>query len=53
MPVEIRELIVRAIISSSCTGNTDKNNECPDEKEIIIAECVEKTLQIIKEKEER
>lgn len=54
MPIEIRELIVRAIVSSDCSkGDSDKNEGCTDGKEILIAECVEKTLQILKDKAER
>ncbi|MDB4582344.1 DUF5908 family protein [Draconibacterium sp.] len=55
MPVEIRELIIKAVVTSDCTGNDDSgtNGGCTDEKEILIAECIEKILEILKDKEER
>ena len=53
MPVEIRELIVRAIITGDCNTSSDSNETCPDSKEILISECVERILQILKDREER
>ena len=57
MPLEIRELHIKAVVNegsqasgskSSGTGKSQGNNT-----EAIIAACVEKVLEILKEKNER
>ena len=57
MPIEVRELIIKATVaqetaqgSSSATGSTN-NSVTPNEE--IINSCVEKILEILKEKMER
>ena len=57
MPIEVRELIIKATVaqetaqsSSSATGGTN-NSVTPNEE--IINSCVEKILEILKEKMER
>ncbi len=56
MPIEIRELIIKAAVIgdekaggsiSASSGNTD------NPREEIINACVEKVIQILKEKNER
>jgi hypothetical protein len=52
MPIEIRELIIKATVggSSQQNGQTEK----PEKKQEIIAEeIIEKTLEILKRKKER
>lgn len=57
MPIEIRELVIKAAItqegssdgaagSSEASGNTSPNEE-------LIKTCVEKVLEILKERDER
>ncbi len=48
MPVEIRELVIRATIAENTASVSDAAG-----KEEIIAECIEQVIQILKEKEER
>lgn len=58
MPVEVRELIIKATIAQEdASGNgapaasSANNGESPNEA--IIKLCVEKVLEILKEKDER
>ena len=54
MPVEIRELIVKAIVSDDRERETAPSDSLSSEKkEKLISECVEAALQILKEKQER
>ena len=55
MPVEIRELIIRAVVTESAggaeaTSTTTRSNE---EREAIIAESVKQVLKILKKNQER
>lgn len=57
MPIEIRELHVKAIVGSNSTSsNADSNSqeeESPVNKEAIVAECVNKVLEILNLQTER
>lgn len=53
MPIEIKELHIRINVeeptpAASATGNTKR-----DEKDQIIAACVEQVMKILSKKEER
>ena len=55
MPVEIRELVIKGTVTEgSGTGsvNTSAGNNAQSGEDIIKA-CVEKVLEILKEKNER
>ncbi len=57
MPIEIRELVIKATVtqestSGAASGGGSSNNSVTDKEEIINA-CVEKVLDILKEKTER
>jgi len=58
MPIEIRELVIKAVVaqpadaSSGGGGSGNGNNNTSSSEEIITA-CVEKILDILKEKNER
>lgn len=55
MPVEIRELIIKAEIVQDDSGKTESTSsptaQSPNEK--IVELCVEKVLEILKEKNGR
>lgn len=57
MPIEIKELHIKAIISDDKSTNTIDNKELKREKEKmkkeIIKECTEEIFQLIEEKNER
>lgn len=53
MPVEIRELVIRAVIDESGEqSKSDSDSQLPDREE-IIADCVEQVMQILQEQAER
>ncbi len=57
MPIEVRELVIKATITQedgagASTGSGSSNNTV-SEKEEIISICVEKILEILKDKGER
>jgi hypothetical protein len=52
MPIEIRELVIRAQISEDGEGQPSTGDPGVKKHE-IIEECVEQVLDILKRKEER
>jgi hypothetical protein len=58
MPIEVRELIIKATVTQEGTGGANSapspntNNNVSPQEEIITA-CVEKILEILKEKDAR
>ncbi len=56
MPLEIRELVIKASIDndkkSGTTGSADNNSNGETRKQ-IINQCVEKVLEILKDRKER
>jgi hypothetical protein len=53
MPIEIRELIVRATVRDRASERQTGSNERRAQKEEIIQECVEQVMEILKRKKER
>jgi hypothetical protein len=57
MPLEIRELVIKATVDSSNGGaqasNSGNNGDAEDAKEAEVNLIVEKVLAILKEKNER
>lgn len=53
MPVEIRELVIKAKIGIDGVGNAGSGSGTDENPEGFINEIVEKVLEIIKEKSER
>ncbi len=55
MPVEIRELVIRAVITDPRNQNRkDKDGKEPTtDKDAVIAECVRQVLRILQQKGER
>ena len=57
MPVEVRELVIKATVAgennsqAAAQGNASGSNSAPGED--MIKACVEKVLEILKEKNER
>ena len=52
MPIQVNELVIRAVIKSEQKEKKKPETEKND-KEEIISECVDQILEIIKEKTER
>ena len=53
MPVEIKELIIRATIINGDDRNPASENVQSSSEEEIIAACVAQVLKILKRKQER
>lgn len=61
MPIEIKELHIRVAVNTAKIGQpggvrtaaSGSNPATADEREAIVAECVEQVLQIIQNKAER
>lgn len=58
MPVEIRELIIRAVVDERPGGREDRTvpEKAPDEaadREALVEECVRQVLKILKKSGER
>lgn len=56
MPIEVRELIIKAAVVQEGTptgASADKTNNSVSSAEEIIRLCVEKVLEIIKDKTDR
>ena len=55
MPIEIKELHIKTIITEGGRGNNGAGGGkiSPKDRELIIAQCLEKVLEVIKERKER
>ncbi|HMQ68024.1 MAG TPA: DUF5908 family protein [Ignavibacteria bacterium] len=55
MPIEIKELHIKATIDNGNGGSRDnsRDKELKKMKAEIVKECVEEVFEILKEKEER
>ncbi|PSR09845.1 MAG: hypothetical protein DA408_06870 [Bacteroidetes bacterium] len=59
MPIEIRELIIKVKVNErenngqAATDPTGRRQERDASEDAIVAECVEQTLYILQQKEER
>ena len=52
MPVEIKELVVKISVADK-PSSSDPKTKGQDDKEVIIAACVEQVLEILMKKQER
>ncbi len=53
MPIEIRELVIKALIDESNIEKTVGSDSQTADREDIVAECVEQVMEILREKSER
>ena len=53
MPIEIRELNIKATVSDEQPTQARQNIDLKAFKQKLLAECVEEVLQIIEEKKDR
>ena len=54
MPIEIRELHIKAVVSTEQEKTAgSKTQQQQGDREAIVAECVEQVLEILREKAER
>jgi len=53
MPIEIRELVIKTTVQDESTTRLDITRTLDSGKDAIVAECVEKVMELLKEKSER
>lgn len=55
MPLEIRELVIKATIDNDKGNSTDSSSNASgqEDKSKIINQCVEKVLEVLKQRKER
>ena len=53
MPVEVRELIIKAVVDDQLSGGEQKKEPGTSDKDEIISECVEQVVEILKKEKER
>ena len=53
MPIEIRELIIKATVSDNSSEDSKAQGAGSNDKADLIAECVEQVMEILKDKKER
>jgi hypothetical protein len=52
MPIEVRELVIKATIVQDLNGSAAQANGVPPNEQLVKV-CIEKVLEILKEKNER
>ncbi len=53
MPVEIKELVIRAVVTVEQEGGDAPSTPENDEQQALIEACVRKVLKILKQSSER
>ena len=53
MPIEVRELIIRAAVQSQQPAREARNAAPPLDEEALVARCVEQVLEALRETRER
>ena len=53
MPLEIKELVIRATVDSGGGDETAPETGKPADRAALVAECVEQVLQILRREKER
>ena len=55
MPVEIRELVIRAEVDSRQSGSPQSGprGESASDREQLVRDCVDQVMEIIRQREER
>jgi Family of unknown function (DUF5908) len=53
MPVIVDEVIISVEVSNAASGGAVSTPPATEEKQTIVAECVERILDILEQKEER
>ena len=53
MPVEIRELVIRAAVDPGAAGDDRRTAMTDAEREALIQACVSETLRILRREKER
>jgi hypothetical protein len=53
MPILVDEVIISVEVEERPTGGTQSSASTTEDKQALVAECVERVLEILAQKEER
>ena len=53
MPVEIRELIIRATVDPGSSSTGGSRSDADEDRRALVAECVEQVLETLRRRDER
>ena len=53
MPIIVDEIVISVEISNQAAGGAASPPSATDDKQTVVAECVERVLDILREREER
>jgi len=53
MPVEIKELVIRAVVTPTTQSVNKRQNTAEDAKDVIIEACVRQVLKILHKSRDR
>ena len=53
MPVEIKELVIRAVMTQEANNNGNRRSSPDDSKEAIVEACVRQVMRILRKVKER
>ena len=53
MPVIVDEVVISVEVTNQASGGASSAPSSSEEKQAIVAECVERVLEILKQKSER
>ena len=53
MPIVVEEIVISVDVSNQVAGGAASAPSAMEDKQIIVAECVERVMDILKEREER
>lgn len=53
MPVEIKELVIRAVVNSDTAQNENTSSDVSSDKEAIVEACVRQVLRILRKVKDR
>ncbi|MEI6276676.1 MAG: DUF5908 family protein [Prolixibacteraceae bacterium] len=53
MPIIIDEVVITVEVTNQDSGGASPSSSSPENKQAIVSECVERVLEILKQKTER
>ena len=53
MPVEIREVVVRAVVTGAAQPANDRQNSAEEGKQAIVEACVREVMRILRKSKDR
>lgn len=53
MPVEIKELVIRAVVTQEANNNSNRRSPPEESKEAIVEACVRQVMRILRKVKDR